>query len=260
MWDRELAVAKELALKAGSSIMDIYNTDFSDDIEYKDDNSPLTIADLASNRLIVNSLRKEFPSYAILSEEENGDNDRLMNPLCFIVDPLDGTKEFIKRHGQFTVNIALSCNNRSVMGVIYAPAIDELYFASEKDGAFLQDADGKITRLHVSNNTDLSRLCAVVSGSHPCEEMEEMIRKYDIMNLVRMGSSLKGCLVAKGEADIYFRHNPTMEWDTAAMQCIVEEAGGIFRQMDDSEMLYNRQDNLNSQGFYAINRFENRLR
>ena len=90
--------------------------------------------------------------------------------------------------------------------------------------------------------------------------MEELIRKYDIKKILRIGSSLKGCLVAKGDADIYFRHNPTMEWDTAAMQCIVEEAGGIFRQMDDSPMLYNREDSLNSKGFYAINAIENRLR
>lgn len=259
MWNQELSIAKDLAVQAGLEIMTIYGKDFSDTIEFKGDHSPLTQADKASNAVIVSALRKEFPMYAILSEEEKDNRERLNNPLCFIVDPLDGTKEFIKRNGQFTVNIALAHNHKTVMGVIYVPVTGDLYYASEGDGAYLQKSDGSIERLHVSDTTDSSALRAVVSGSHPCREMEEMIEKYQIRHLVRMGSSLKGCLVAKGEADIYFRHNPTMEWDTAAMQCIVEEAGGIFRQMDDSEMRYNRENSLNAKGFYAINALANRL-
>ena len=259
MWNNELKLSKELAVKAGMEIMKIYEKDFSDTIEYKADESPLTIADKASNALIVSSIREAFPTYAILSEEEKDNKERLSNPLCFIIDPLDGTKEFIKRNGQFTVNIALSNNHKTVLGVIYVPVSGDLYFASEKDGAFLQKSDGSITRLHVSDVTEISKLRAVVSSSHLCHEMTDMIEKYGIKNLKSMGSSLKGCLVAQGEADIYFRHNPTMEWDTAAMQCIVEEAGGIFRQMDDSEMLYNRENSLNEKGFYAINNEKNRL-
>ncbi|RKM57872.1 3'(2'),5'-bisphosphate nucleotidase [Butyrivibrio sp. CB08] len=259
MWERELAVAKEAAIRAGGEIMRIYDTDFTDSIKYKKDESPLTVADIVSNKLIVDVLSKEFPEYAILSEEKKDDVDRLSNPLCFIIDPLDGTKEFIKRNGQFTVNIALSNKHKSVMGVIYVPVTHELYFASEGSGAYLQKADRPVERIHVSDNIDTYTLSAVVSSSHLCDEMEQMIQKYHISKLKRIGSSLKGCLVAKGDADIYYRHNPTMEWDTAAMQCIVEEAGGIFRQMDDSELFYNREDSLNHKGFYAINRLENRL-
>lgn len=260
MWDTELRIARELAIKAGEEIMKIYEKDFSDTIEYKGDESPLTQADKASNAVIVSALREEFPTYAILSEEEKDNKERLNNPLCFIVDPLDGTKEFIKRNGQFTVNIALSNNHKTVMGVIYVPVTKELYYASEGDGAYLEKANGTVSRLHVSDVKETSELRAVVSLSHSCQEMTELLEKYNITNLKSMGSSLKGCLVAKGEADIYFRHNPTMEWDTAAMQCIVEESGGIFRQMDDSEMLYNRDNSLNEKGFYAINVIENRLR
>ena len=259
MWDKELEISKNVAIRAGERIMQIYGTDFSDDVKYKDDRSPLTRADRASNDIIVDELRRNFPEYAILSEEEKDNKERLGNDLCFVVDPLDGTKEFIKRNGQFTVNIALSHKHRSVMGVIYVPVTQELYYASEGDGAYLKRVDGAVERLNVSDNIDHTRLRAVVSGSHSCDEMEQLIKIYNITDLLRIGSSLKGCLVAKGDADIYYRHNPTMEWDTAAMQCIVEEAGGVFRQMDDSPMLYNRENSLNDKGFYAINHIENRI-
>lgn len=239
--------------------MKIYHDDSCWNVEYKADSSPLTEADRVSNDLIVAGLREAFPSYAILSEEEKDNKDRFQNDYCFVIDPLDGTKEFIKCNGQFTVNIGLAYKHKSVMGVIYAPASEALYWAADGEGAFYTDAQGYTSPIHVSNNVDHDRLRAVISGSHPCQEMEELIKKHKIAELVRMGSSLKGCLVAKGEADIYFRYNPTMEWDTAAMQCIVEQAGGIFRQMDDSEMLYNREDSLNAKGFYAINKPENRL-
>lgn len=259
MWSKELEVARKAAVKAGREIMKVYESDFSNTVEYKTDNSPLTRADKASNDIIVSILRGAFPTYAILSEEEKDDKERMNNPFCFIVDPLDGTKEFIKRNGQFTVNIALAYKNRPVMGIIYVPATGDLFYASQNEGAYLAKPSGEKEKLHVSANVDRSILKAVVSGSHSCEEMERMIEEYQIKDLLRIGSSLKGCLVAKGDADIYFRHNPTMEWDTAAMQCIVEEAGGIFRQMDDSEMTYNRENSLNGKGFYAINRIENRL-
>lgn len=259
MWDNELRVAREAAVKAGAAIMEIYEGGGDFEVEYKADDSPLTKADKASDAIIVKVLRESFPGYAILSEEEKDNKARLENDLCFVVDPLDGTKEFVKRNGQFTVNIALSCKHRAVMGVIYVPVTGDLYYASEGDGAYFESKGGGAERLHVSTNTDHSKLRAVASGSHCAEEMERLIEKYQIKHILRIGSSLKGCLVAKGEADVYFRHNPTMEWDTAAMQCIVEEAGGIFRQMDDTPMRYNREDSLNSKGFYAINAEENRL-
>lgn len=255
---KELEIAKKAAVLAGKAIMEIYNGgDF--DIEYKENNSPLTTADKAANEIIVGMLRESFPGYAVLSEEEKDSRQRLENDLCFVVDPLDGTKEFIKRNGQFTVNIALSYKHESVMGVIYVPVTGELYYASRGEGSFLEK-DGATVRLRVSKAPrQKSQLRVVMSSSHGCPQMDELIEKYSLKSFVKMGSSLKGCMIAKGDADIYYRHNPTMEWDTAAMQCIVEEAGAIFMQMDDTPMRYNREDCLNSKGFYIINTIENKL-
>lgn len=260
MWSEELEVAKEVALRAGKAIMDIYENYDDINVEYKAGNMPLTLADKTSNDIIVKELREKFPTYAILSEEEKDNKERLTNDYCFVVDPLDGTKEFIKRNGQFTVNIALSYKNESVMGVIYVPATKELYYASSNNGAYLKDSGGKVRKLSVSGNTDISKLKVVMSSSHGCDAMDELIRKYGLLDFVKVGSSLKGCMVASGQADVYYRHNPTMEWDTAAMQCIVEEAGGIFRQMDDSLMKYNRENSLNEKGFYIINNWMNKLK
>lgn len=251
-WIEELEVAKNAAVEAGKAIMEIYDSaDIG--VEYKEDQSPLTMADKASNEIIVEILKSRFPSYAVLSEEEKDDRSRLDNEYCFIVDPLDGTKEFIKRNGQFTVNIALAYMRESVMGVIYVPVSGKLYYAAKGYGAFRESAEGEIQRLSVSDNTDIASLRVVMSSSHGCKEMDELIEKYRITNLVKVGSSLKGCMIAEGKADVYYRFNPTMEWDTAAMQCIVEEAGGLFRQMDGEVMRYNRENSVNEKGFFIIN-------
>lgn len=259
MWEKELAVCKEAAVLAGKAILDIYDNVENIGVQYKEGNMPLTLADKAANDIIVSILKESFSTYAILSEEEQDNLERLDNDYCFVVDPLDGTKEFIKRNGQFTVNIALSYKNSSVMGVIYVPVSGDLYYGSENQGAWLEKANGEKRKLKVSDVKDKQSLRVVMSSSHGCEQMEELLKKYGLNHLVRIGSSLKGCLVAAGEADIYYRHNPTMEWDTAAMQCIVEEAGGIFRQMDGSEMRYNRVNSLNDKGFYILNCIENLL-
>lgn len=258
MYSKELEISKKAAVLAGQAIMETYESgDFG--IEAKSDDSPLTLADKAANRIIVDILKESFPEYAILSEEERDDKSRLNNPMCFVVDPLDGTKEFIKKNGQFTVNIALSENHKSVMGVIYVPVTGELYYAAKGHGSFMEK-DGKVTELHVSSGKkEKDSLNVVMSSSHGSKEMDQLIEKYKFKNFVKIGSSLKGCMIAKGEADIYYRHTPTMEWDTAAMQCIAEEAGAVFRQMDDSQMLYNREDSLNSKGFYILNDIENKL-
>lgn len=257
--EKELAVAKEAAVQAGYAIMDVYENAEDMQITYKDGDMPLTAADKASNRIIVDALKKAFPEYAILSEEEKDDLSRLGNDYCFVVDPLDGTKEFIKRNGQFTVNIALSYQHHSIMGVIYVPVTGELYYAAQGQGAYLDTKDKQGEKLHVSDCTDVKELRMVMSSSHGCEQMDKLLEKYQISNFVKMGSSLKGCVVAKGDAEVYYRFNPTMEWDTAAMQCIVEEAGAVFRQMDDTPMLYNRKDSLNAKGFYIINSMKNKL-
>ena len=258
MYLKELETAKKAAVQAGKAIMEVYESgDFG--IEAKADDSPLTLADKAANRIIVDILRNEFPYYAILSEEERDDLSRLDNDLCFVVDPLDGTKEFIKRNGQFTVNIALSYRHRTVMGVIYVPVTGEMYFAVKDHGSFLE-TDGHVTEIHVSSEKKAKAdLNMVMSNSHGAAEVDQLIEKYGITSHVKVGSSLKGCMIAKGAADVYYRYGPTMEWDTAAMQCIVEEAGGLLRQMDGTEMFYNREDSLNAKGFYILNNIENQL-
>ena len=248
--NKVLDVVKKVSIEAGEAIMDVYNSCEDMQVEYKEGDMPLTAADKAANAIIVACLKKEFPECAILSEEEKDSLDRLEKDYCFVVDPLDGTKEFIKRNGQFTVNIALAYKHKSILGVIYVPVTKELYYAAKDMGAFLE-ADGKVTKLSVSDRTEDLRV--VMSSSHGCSEMDALIEKYHLTNFVKMGSSLKGCLIAKGEAEVYYRYNPTMEWDTAAMQCIVEEAGAIFKQMDETGMLYNREDSLNAKGFYIIN-------
>lgn len=258
MWMKELEAAKHAAVEAGKAIMEIYqNVDIT--VEYKSNHSPLTIADKAADKMIAEELKSSFPSYAFLSEEEKDDKSRLENDYCFIVDPLDGTKEFIKRNGQFTVNIALAYRHESVMGVICVPVTGELYYAAKGYGSFAESPDGKIRKLSVSSNTDISSLRVVMSSSHGCRQMDDLIEKYQFTNLVKVGSSLKGCMIAEDKADVYYRFNPTMEWDTAAMQCIVEEAGAVFRQMDGTRMLYNRKNSVNEKGFYIINHEKNLL-
>ena len=255
-FDAILNVMKQLAVEAGEQIMSIYETDFA--VDYKEDESPLTLADQTANKHIVAGLSKACPGYAILSEEEKDDKSRRENDFCFIVDPLDGTKEFVKRNGQFTVNIALAYKQRPVLGVIYVPVTKDLYYASAEAGAYKQSGiDGRVRQLKVSDKTD--QLIWVGSKSHSSEKEAALIdsHKEQIAEMKSAGSSLKGCMVAEQEADVYYRYGLTCEWDTAAMQCIVEQAGAIFRQMDGSEMLYNRENTLNEKGFYIVNCKEN---
>ena len=249
-------VLKKLALSAGERIMDIYDTDF--DVDYKEDQSPLTMADRSANEVIVSALREAYPDYAILSEEEKDDKVRLNNDYCFIVDPLDGTKEFVKRNGQFTVNIALAYQGRPVVGVIYVPVTKDLYYATEDEGAYkLANGQNEAVRLNVSDK--LNDLVWVGSKSHSGEKEQALIEAHSdiITETISAGSSLKGCMVAEGRADVYYRFGLTCEWDTAAMQCIVEQAGAVFRQMDGSKMVYNRKNTLNEKGFFIVNRKEN---
>jgi len=254
--DEILDVLKDTAMKAGEIIMEIYQSDFT--VGYKEDMSPLTVADKKANEYIVSVLSKKFPEYALLSEELKDDKKRRENDYCFIVDPLDGTKEFIKRNGQFTVNIALVYQQRPMVGVIYVPVSKDLYYASVESGAYKLDGDTQnLKKLHVSNKTE--KLIWVGSKSHSSEKESNLIRahKSQIIEVVSVGSSLKGCLVAEQKADIYYRFGLTCEWDTAAMHCIAEQAGAIVRQMDHSELLYNRDNTLNEKGFYIVNHVNN---
>lgn len=244
---------KSVAIMAGEAIIEIYHQE-NFFIEHKDDNSPLTKADKIANEIIVSNLKNKYPTYAILSEESQDSPERLKNDCCFIVDPLDGTKEFISRNGQFTVNIALSYKGKPIVGVVYVPVPKELFFAYENGGAYHIMPDGCTKKIQVSNKT--SNLIFVGSRSHLGKEEEQLLneKSHLISGTLSVGSSLKGCMVAGGVADVYYRFGPTSrEWDTAAMQCIVEQAGGVFAQMDNTEMTYNKKNIVNEKGFFAVN-------
>lgn len=254
--------AAKIAVSAGNKILEIYNGDFA--VEYKDDNSPLTQADLAADTVICSFLKERYGQYAILSEETQDIPARLNNPGCFIVDPLDGTKEFVKRNGEFTVNIAFAFFGKSVMGVVYAPVLDKLWYAAEGLGAYCQPGSkngylAKENRIHVTDKTE--NLTVMASRSHAGAEHNALLEKNKakIGETISIGSSLKGCLIAEGKADVYYRTGLTCEWDTAAMQCVVEQAGGVFLQGDSTPMRYNRENTLNEKGFFILNNIENRF-
>lgn len=235
----------EIAKKAGNEILKIYhNPALSGNVEHKKDDSPLTLADKASNAVIIEALQNLYPQIPIISEEEKEIPYEIRKNWSsfWLIDPLDGTKEFIKRNGEFTVNIALIENNIAVAGVIYAPVLDIMYWGNE-DGAFIQKANE--TAKAIQSNLKTTDLISAGSRSHGSEEDAKVLSKYDITESVSMGSSLKFCLIATGEADIYYRSGPTMEWDTAAGQAILKAAGGTVTHLSGEEFTYNKESLLN---------------
>ena len=252
------------AYDAGKVIMEIYQKDFA--IEYKDDKTPLTEADKKSDEMIRGQLAKYMPYICMLTEESADNEVRHSSDFCFIVDPLDGTKEFIKKNGEFTVNIGLAYKHRPIMGVVYVPCQDKIYYSAKNYGAFAADLNKSLfklfdekDRIKVSDRKD--NLVVMKSRSHGDERLDMLLEKHrdKIASETESGSSLKGCLIAEGIADIYYRFGYTMEWDTCAMHSVVSEAGGIFVQGDKSEMKYNRVNSLNDKGFIILNREENIL-
>jgi len=233
---------KKIALEAGSAIMEIYSRDFS--VEYKDDKSPLTEADIKSNEIICKFLEKNYPDIEILSEEnkEVPYNVRKNWEYYWCIDPIDGTKEFIKKNGEFTVNIALIHRDKPVLGIVYAPVLKLIYYSKQGSGAFKND-----TRLPIKREDE--KFIVVASKSHMSDETRKFVDDIDTdrdKELISMGSSLKLCLIAEGKADIYPRLAPTMEWDTAAAHAIVLESGKNILQYESSEMLvYNKENLLN---------------
>ena len=235
-----LKIAKKAALKAGEKILQIYGEDFS--VTYKEDKSPLTIADQQANRIIETFLLKT--SIPILSEEGKliDFKDRKNWELLWIVDPLDGTKEFVKRNGEFTVNIALVKNGKPILGVIYVPVKGWLYYGSS-NGSY-REIGGKKQLLPLVNKS--TNFKVVGSRSHQSQETKkyfDKIKKQEKnVEIVSMGSSLKICLVAEGSADVYPRFAPTMEWDTAAGHAIAKYAGKkLIDLKTNQEMIYNRE-------------------
>lgn len=233
----------QLARDAGDAILKIYNTDF--DVERKQDNSPLTEADLASHHTIVDALQRLTPDIPVLSEESASIpfETRRGWQRYWLIDPLDGTREFVKRNGEFTVNIAYIEAHRPALGVVYAPVLDRIYYGVGGDGAWKQEGDAPAEEIRVAGA--LRRPTRVAgSRSHAGDSLKRFLEKLGEHELVSMGSSLKLCLVAEGEADIYPRLGPTSEWDTAAAQAVVEAAGGRVTTLDLQPLRYNTKDSL----------------
>ena len=263
--NNNLKIAIQAAISAGREIMEVYNRPF--EVEIKTDNSPLTIADKCANDIIIQYL--EPTNTPIISEENKQISYEVRKnwQTCWMVDPLDGTKEFIKKNGEFTVNIALIENGQPTLGVIYVPATQTLFFAD----TFCQMAYKHKVELHENNlenifaeaepitinnaNKDIVRV--VGSRSHMNEDTLNFIKfqesKGHQVEIVSKGSSLKFCLVAEGEADIYPRFAPTMEWDTAAGQAICEAVGlKVIDQSTGAPLLYNKEDLLNN--YFLVSR------
>jgi 3'(2'), 5'-bisphosphate nucleotidase len=232
---------------AGKAILEIYHhEELFNVIDYKSDKSPLTVADKKSHEIIAGKLKTLYPDIPVLSEEGKNIPYEVRKDwnLFWIVDPLDGTKEFIKRNGEFTINIALIENNFPVMGVIFTPVTSVTYFASKGEGAWQLKGTEKV-RIDGPIKKD-GGLVAVRSRSHASPEEEGIFSRYAVTDFISVGSSLKFCMVAEGKADLYYRHGPTMEWDTGAGQAIVEEAGCSMINMHTKERFrYNKEDLLN---------------
>ena len=250
----------KISLLAGDEILQIYNDKI--EVVQKKDLSPLTKADIASNKIILRSLEALDNSIPVLSEESLVNwNERKKWNKYWLVDPLDGTKEFIKKNGEFTVNIALIENNKPILGVIYVPTKSTLYFAQQNFGSFkinitseLKSLDGA-KKIFVSNQKIIQRV--IGSRSHSNQDFDEWVKNnFPNSLIVQAGSSYKFCLIAEGSADIYPRFGPTSEWDIAAGHIIVNEAGGEVRTFDNTDIKYNTKEDLLNPHFYAIGKFK----
>lgn len=248
MTAEDLQTLCRIARTAGDAIMEIYAKGTLACWQ-KDDQSPLTEADLQADRIIVDGLQRHFPGTFILSEESRSAGTA-MPQRFFLVDPLDGTKEFLKRNGEFTVNIALIEHERPIAGVVYAPALAALYFAALNAGAWLEE-HGQLTRLCTVAYQPPLRI--VGSRSHGAEKMHAWLHKLPCPHtFTAAGSSLKFCQIAKGQADVYPRFGPTSQWDTAAAQCILEQAGGAVIDLQGQALRYGLHRPILNSEFMAL--------
>ncbi len=247
----DLKIIEQIAHKAGDAIMEIYKGEFT--IEMKGNNSPLTEADKISNKIILQELNLYFPEIPYISEETKTIDytERKEWPYCWLIDPIDGTKEFIKKNGEFTVNIALIENGKPTLGVVYAPALNKMWSAKANVGCFSTNEKGERNQLLKGiSYKSLSKVRVIGSRSHMNTETEIFIQQLKNegkeIDFVSAGSSIKFCLLAEGSADVYPRYAPTMEWDTAAGQAVLEIAGGVVNEIGTTQpLLYNKENLLN---------------
>ncbi len=233
---------QKLAVKAGLSIREIYNSrEYLSSVSWKSDNSPLTIADLAADKIIASGLSDLYPEVPIISEERPAPpyEERKSWDHFWLVDPLDGTEDFLQRTGDFTVNIALIEHTRPVLGVIYLPVQEILYFA-DASGAFKQLPGEEPRRIRARKDVAFNNLRAVESRLHPKESERQFLKRNRIEHCRQVGSAIKFCLVAEGVADVYYQGGHNWEWDTAAGQAIVERAGGAVVENSLKPLGYNK--------------------
>jgi 3'(2'), 5'-bisphosphate nucleotidase len=254
-YHQHLEQAIVIAKVAGNAIMQVYSTDFN--VVKKVDNSPLTQADLFAHQVIVKALSKLTPDIPVLTEESDSISfeTRCQWQRYWLIDPLDGTREFVKRNGEFTVNIALIDNHLPVLGVVYAPVTGLLYYASHEQGAYKQLGASQPQKIH-TRALNLKQPTIAGSRSHSNEKMQKFMLNFQGITgvapeLISMGSSLKICLVAEGLADVYPRLGLTSEWDTAAAHCVLLEAGGDIVNMSNQSLLYNTKESLLNPNFFA---------
>ncbi len=240
-----------IAREAGRKIMQVYKTAF--EVNEKMDHSPVTEADIAAHDIITNSLQELTPKIPVLSEEGKSIDFAIRQTWqrFWLIDPLDGTREFVKRNDEFTVNIALIVEHKPLLGVVHAPVKDHVYFASHKNGAYKQK---KKTQAKAIKVREIAGKSIRVAGSrrHGNKKLDSYLEQLGDHSMLPLGSALKACLVAEGKADLYPRFGPTSEWDTAASQCILEEAGGALTDIDMHPLLYNTRESLTNPSFFAF--------
>lgn len=237
---------ERLAKRAGDAILEIYQGgEDAQNITHKADESPLTAADLASHHVIIEGLDALTPEIPKLSEESTGISwpERQQWQRYWLIDPLDGTKEFIKRNGEFTVNIALVENGIPTLSVVYAPVLNKSYSGVLGEGAWLDDGESRL-KLDVTQQQPADVVRVVGSRSHPSEHMQTFLAQLDNVEVVPVGSSLKLCMVAEGKAEVYPRLGPTSEWDTAAGHCVALCAGAVVLGPNGQPLKYNQKESL----------------
>ncbi len=250
-FDKQCSDMIEVCLKAMSKVMEYYKNGF--DVEIKSDNSPVTDADKQSDLIIKSFLNEKYPTYAFLTEESNDDKARLNEKYVFIIDPLDGTKDFVAKDDMFAINIALVEEHTPVVGVVGIPAQNKIYFAIKDYGSYLLENDA-FKRIYASDRTDnLAMSCSVFHSGKTDQEIFDRFQNR-ILKKHPLGSALKSCLIAEGKVDCCFSSSGnTKEWDTCAPQIIVEESGGHFTTFYGDKITYNREDVYNRNGYAAYN-------
>lgn len=248
---RNLVDVMDAVIRAGEKVQDVYNTDF--EVKTKDDDSPITKADLESNKILRSVLENsEIP---ILSEEDVDDKTRLESEYVWIVDPLDGTSDFVNRTGEFTIMVGLVQNHIPVMGLIYWPVNQKLYYAEKGMGAFCYDS-GKWNKISVRENRDLGNCIALVSRHHLSDKERQMLAHLGITNTTSIGSSLKVTQISSGVADVYLTTtNKMQQWDTCASNCLVSEAGGKMTDVFGNDLIYNTENVSHQNGLLTTNGF-----